>query len=342
MKVNKVINTALVGFGYWGPNYARILSSSKRAELKWIVDLDRKLLKRAKNKYPGSRVSTNYKEVLEDPSVDALIIATPTVTHYQIVKDALLAHKNVMVEKPLANSYKDAQKLTKLAGSSKKVLLVGHTYLFHPAIASLKKEIKKGVLGNILFLVAQRTNLGPIRSDVNAMWDLAPHDISNILYLSDSIPQYVSATGSGYLNSKLEDVVNLTIKFKNQIFCSILVSWLAPVKTRTLTIVGDKKMAVFDEASADGKVKIIDRKVTQLSKGQSIPFSQFKKLALHHGETSIYPVADAEPLLEEVLNFFDTISKIAKPKVNPQHALEVVKVLEAASKSIQENRVVKL
>lgn len=326
------INLALIGFGYWGPNYSRVLTTQDGVNLKWICDLEPRLLKEAKKLFPGVLITEDYRKILTDKFIDAVIVATPTVTHAKVASDALTAGKHVLVEKPLATSLKDAVKLEKLAKARKKVLMVGHTYLFNPAVSYLKKEIAKGTLGNILFFIAQRTNLGPIRSDVNAMWDLAPHDISTILYLTDSKFISVNAAGVGYLNKRLEDVVQLTIKFERSIFASIIVSWLAPIKIRNLTIVGDRKMAIFDEVGSDAQVRILDKSVIELEKGQTIPFSKFKNLSLYHGDVLIPQLPSKEPLKEEVFNFINSVIGKDLPVVTSKHVLEVVKILETAQK----------
>lgn len=338
----KKINIGLIGFGYWGPNYARILSSIDTVNLKWISDLENNLLIKAKNNFPEIRVTQNFQEILDDADVDAVIVATPASTHAQIVAGALTAGKHVLVEKPLTIKTTQAKQLTNLASKKKVKLFVGHTYLYNPAINYLKNEINKGNLGNILYFVAQRMNLGPIRSDVNAMWDLATHDVSTILYLLNAKPVSVIATGSGYLNKNHEDIVNITIIFENDVFANILVSWLAPIKIRNLTIVGDKKMAVFDEINTDYKIRIIDKTITQMRKGETIPFQEFKMLSLSHGKTVIPQIPSKEPLIEEVLSFVNMIVSRKQPIIPSTHAYDVVRILDASQRSLRQQRKVKL
>lgn len=330
----KKLHFGIIGFGYWGPNYARVISSLPNAKLDWICDLDHKSLNVAKKNFFEVRITDDYKNILRDKNVGSLIISTPTSTHALITKDVLNAGKHVLVEKPLANSFYEAKELVKVAKKRHLILLTGHTFLFHPAVSYLKEIIDKGHLGNLLFFLSQRTNLGPIRSDVNALWDLAPHDISTILYLSGAKPISVSAVGSKYLRNEREDIVSVNLKLSNNIFANILVSWLAPVKARTLTIVGDRKMAVFDDVVSGDKVKIVNKRIVKLTKGEPIPFFKFKQLSNPKNEFFTPKIKSKEPLLSQVLNFIELIeNQDYLPK--SKHALEVVNVLEKAQRSLE-------
>lgn len=338
----KMLNFALIGFGYWGPNYARLLHEIGNSNLRWIVDINNSLLKKAKADYPYCKITSNYLEALKDSLVDAVIIATPTSTHKKIAADVLKNKKHVLVEKPLALSASDAEELYKLAKSQKVVLMAGHTYLFNPAVSYLKKEVDKGTLGKILYFIAQRTNLGPIRKDVNALWDLGPHDISIILYLTNSKPTSVTATGVGYINKNNPDVVNLTITFANKVFANITLSWIAPVKVRSLTIVGNKKMALYDDVAIDGKIRIINKTLWNMKKGKTISFGEYNQLSQKQGSTIIPTLPTVEPLKAEILDFLESITLKKNTLVKPTHVIETVRILEAAQKSLDNKTTINL
>lgn len=332
------INIGIIGLGYWGPNFARIVAQSSTANLKWCCDLDKQKLERMKNLYPATQLTEDYRKILADPEVKAVIIATPAITHYQITKDSLLAGKDVLVEKPVDYITKRVEKLVKLSEGKRRILMVGHIFRFNPAVIKIKEYIDSGYLGKLLYFSFKRVGLGPIREDVNVMWDLAPHDISMLLYFTETQPVSIFASGQSYFNQN-EDVVFLTIKFANQIIANLHLSWIDPVKIRQVTIVSDKKMAVFDDVSLTEKVKIFDKGVSYFDTGDS--FGEFQA-SIRDGDILIPKISAAEPLQEEFNHFIDCIQNRKRPFTDIREALQVTKILEAAQKSLKTGKIIKI
>lgn len=339
---DKIIRIGIIGFGYWGPNYVRVLNSFSNISLKWICDLDEALIAKAKMIAPQIQITKNYYDILSDPEIDAVIIVTPAKTHYQIAVEALKYGKHILVEKPLANSASGVKRLYKYAEKKKKVVMAGHTYLFHPSIQYIRKYILKNNMGKIFHFIAQRTNLGPIRSDTNALWDLATHDISLILYLLNIDPVFVTATGMSFLQRNIEDVVQINVQFENKIIANILVSWLAPIKTRELTIIGENKMIVFNDVVPDEKVKIINKRVIGSTKGELLSFSTFQKLSLFHGETVFPNIPQKEPLREQAAFFINNIYHRNKMDSLQKNVVDTTRILEAAERSLKMHKTIKL
>lgn len=332
------LNIAIVGFGYWGPNHARIVSQSKKSKLCYIIDKDSQALKLAKLKYPNTTLTTSLAKALNDKQLDCVIIASPTSTHAKIAKLALRYGKHVFIEKPIATRLLDAQQMINLASHNKKILAVGHIYLFNPAVTYLKHLITSGQLGQILYCSAVRTNLGPLRDDVNALWDLSPHDISTLLYLLKSKVRTVTATTGTYISKKLADVAFLNLTFQNGIMANIHVSWLDPARIRTLTIVGSKKMVIFNDDSQDSKITILKKSIGSFPRGES--FAKYL-LQLRDIQRTTPKIKNLEPLEKELDHFFECIiSNSINPINNGSHAMEVLKVLLSADKSIKSKRTI--
>jgi predicted dehydrogenase len=326
-----MVNIALIGCGYWGPNYVRVFNEIEDSNLIYIADIDiAKLTKLTKNS--SISVTKDYKEILEDDKVDAVVVSTPSNTHYEIAKNCLLKGKHVLVEKPMTVSSKESEELIKTAESKKKLLMVGHTFMFNPAVQKLKEYIKDGTLGDIYYISLVRTGLGPVRKDVNAMWDLAPHDVSILNYLLDSIPSRISAIGGAYIRENIEDVVFMNLIFKNRVLANIHASWLNPHKVREVTVVGSKKMAVFDDVSQTDKIKLFDRGVQKEYAYAS--YGEFQ-LKLRSGDILIPDIKMSEPLKNECLHFIDCIKNNKKPITGGRNGLDVVRVLEAAQESMK-------
>ena len=285
------------------------------------------------------RLTDDYRELLKDKEVDAVIIATPAKTHYQIIKACLMAGKDVLVEKPIDFLSRRVKELSKLSAGKKKILMVGHVFRFNPAVVRIKDRIDQGSLGKILSLSFKRVGLGPIRKDVNVMWDLAPHDISMLLYFIDARPVSVFAAGQALNKNKNEDVVFVTIKFANKAIANLHLSWIDPIKIRQVTIVGDKKMIVFDDISLTEKLKIFDKGVSYLDTGSS--FGGFQA-AIRDGDVLIPQIPTAEPLREEFNHFINCIQNRKNPITDAQEAYRVTKILEAAQKSLKTGRVILL
>ena len=321
----------LIGCGFWGANFARIASQSQK--LKWCADLDSKQTQKMEERYKV-KTTQDYKEILDDEEVEGVIIATPASTHHEVAKTALEAGKNVLVEKPMAITVSECEELIAIADKMKKVLMVGHTFEYNPNVIKLKEYVKREDFGKIYYIYSTRVNLGQIRGDVNAMWNLAPHDISIANYLIEEQPKSVRAEGRGYLKNELPDVVFLNLEYSDNVMVQIHVSWLDPEKVRKLVVIGEKKMAVFDDLS-ENKLEILDKGVGR--EEEDVRYSGKGTFKLRYGETEIPKLDESEPLKNEFDHFVDCISNNKKPRTDGQNGLRVVKVLEAAQKSLKEN-----
>lgn len=328
-----MISCALVGFGYWGPNIARSLSQIREFSLTTIVDINKTNLAKAKQLYPQIQTRQNYHSLFKNSDITAVIIATPANTHFELASEAIRKNKHVLIEKPLSTTLAQAQKLIRLSRNSSKVIMVGHTFEFNPAILKIKEFIKTNQLGEIYYIYTTRVNLGQIRGDVNALWNLAPHDISILNFLLGSQPEKVSATGISILQKDIEDVAFVLAKYPHNILAQIHVSWLDPAKIRNMTIVGSKKMLVFDDLDNEMPLKIYDKRVkmAEIAKGQSFEY----KIRLHSGDIYAPQAAGSEPLVAELKHFFDCIVKNQKPKTDVENGARVVRVLTACQKSLK-------
>ena len=329
----------LIGYGYWGPNFARTLNELADVELRYCADLIDDSLTRVKANYPAITTTKNYFELLNDSDIDGVFIVTPTKTHYKIAKDALEAGKHVFVEKPLTYSVQESEELVKLAKKNKVNLMVGHTFLYNSAVHYIKDLIDRGEVGELRHLEFQRRNLGPIRKDVNVLWDLAPHDISMMLYWIKAKPISASATGEVYLQEGRHDVVNATIKFENNIMVNILLSWIDPVKIRDVTIVGEKKMILFDDVHISEKIKIFDKNANVMKNTKDVGFGEYQ-IAIHSGDIHIPAIEMKEPLKEEIAHFIDCIRTNKSPRTDGKQGLNVVKILAALEKSLNNDSMV--
>lgn len=321
---------ACIGTGYWGKNLVRNFYNLPGCSLKVCCDLNIKTLEAIVAQYPGVSATTNYEEVLDDPGIDAVVLASPAVKHYEMAKQAMEAGKHVYVEKPLSLQVKDAEDLCQIADSNGCVLMVGHLLEYHPGIQKLKQLIDNGELGEIYYLYTQRVNLGIIRKDENALWSLAPHDISIVLYLLGQEPNTVSARGESYLQLGIEDVVFCNLHFTDRTMAQIQVSWLDPHKIRKVTVVGSRKMVVFDDVEATEKVRIYDKGVSEREYA-----SYGDALTLRFGDITIPRIDMAEPLRVECQHFIECVQKGEIPRSDGWDGLRVVRVLDAAERSLK-------
>ena len=326
-----MIKIAVIGCGYWGPNYIRTFNELPSSSVYLCCDIDVDRLNYIKRIYPFVNITTNYADILKNPKIDAVCISTPASTHYEIAKESLLHGKHVLVEKPLTLSVNDGEDLIKIAKDQKRILMVGHVYLYHPAVQKIKSYIKNGKLGDLYYLYSVRTGLGPIRRDVNAMWDLAPHDVSIYLHLLDQMPKNVSARGASYLQNGIEDVVLLYMEFPGKVMGYIHVSWLDAYKVRKMTIVCKGKMLVFDDTNSSEKLKIFDQGVAT---GEPSTYGEFL-LQVRTGDIYIPKIESTEPLRNQCMDFIECIEKNVNPKANGEEGLKIVKVLEAAQRSLE-------
>ncbi|MBP1708420.1 MAG: oxidoreductase [Deltaproteobacteria bacterium] len=331
-KEGRSMKVAVIGCGYWGPNLVRNFVQLNTVEQLTCCDLDQNKLERMKHLYPSVETVPDYKGLLDRPDLDAVAIATPVKTHYGIAKEFLLAGKNVFIEKPLTHSYETALELVRLAEENRKVLMVGHTFEYTAAVNKIKSLIENGELGKVLYISSIRVNLGLFQSDINVVWDLAPHDISIILYLLGETPVSVNSQGKAHFQPEIEDVATTTLNFKNGIIAFIQSSWLDPNKIRKTTIVGSKKMLVYDDIEPQEKIKIYD-------KGIDVPpyydtYGDFQ-FSYRYGDIYSPRIIDFEPLKKVCDHFLKCIQKGIHPLSDGLSGLRVVSVLEAASKSLK-------
>lgn len=326
-----MIKVAVVGAGAWGVNHVRAFSRVRGAELALVVDPSDDARARAQKVAPEAKTSARFEDALA-AGIDAVILATPAVSHAQQARAALEAGKHVLVEKPLALTGADAESVVNAATAAKKTLMVGHLMLFHPAVERLKKMVDAGELGKIHYVYAQRTNLGTVRRDENAMWSLAPHDLSMLLHLlGGEMPESVSARGGSYLQPGIEDVVFVNMRFPSGVLAQVHLSWLDPRKERRLTVVGSAKMVELDDGHPVEKLRIYDKGVDRPP--TFTEYAQF--LQIRNGDIVIPRISMAEPLELEARHFIECITDGRTPRTDGGSALKIVRLLEAAEKSLK-------
>ncbi len=331
-----MVRVALIGYGYWGPNLARNFHQLPESNFVLCCDQDGARLALAKKMYPHVNTTTNVSEVWNNAHIDAVVIATPVRTHFELAKTALESGKHVLVEKPLTTNSQEAEELIRVATAKKRVLMVGHTFEYNPAVLKVKELIHQGELGQIFYAYSTRVNLGKLQRDLNALWSIAPHDISILLCLFDQMPAEVSARGNSYLKAGVDDVVFVSLLFPNQVSAYVHASWLDPSKIRRMTIVGSKRMVVYDDVESEGKVKIYDKGVLKVDHGEIFGEFQYK---LHSGDIHIPKIDLTEPLRNECAHFLECVAKGTAPKTDGANGLRVIKVLEAAQRSLEKNGV---
>jgi len=318
-----------VGFGYWGPNLVRNVDRLGDAELVAACDLNEKNLAKLADLYPHVRTTTSLATLLGDFDVDAVVVATSAPSHFAIASQVIAAGKHCFVEKPLTLTSADAEALVRAADERGVVLMVGHLMEYHSAINWIKEYIASGELGEVLYLYMQRLNLGKVRTEENAFWSLAPHDVSIVLYLLGETPDYVSANGAAYVTPGVHDTVFANLHFPSGKMANIHVSWLDPHKVRKLTIVGSQKMLVFDDMQATEKIWIYDRGVEPK---EALPYGA--DLQLRFGDIHVPFIKMAEPLSIEVQHFLDSCRNGSVPRSDGRDGLRVVRVLEAVDESM--------
>ncbi len=331
MSRSEAIGVAVVGAGGWGKNHVRNYAALPAADLRYICDRDEAIRTMMAATYPSVSAVGDFDAVLSDASVSAVVVATHAPSHFELAEAALVAGRDVFVEKPLCLSGAQARSLCSLAERNERILMVGHLLLYHPAVERLKKLVHSGELGDVLYIYAQRVNLGVVRREENAWWSLAPHDISVANYLLGAPPQAVSATGSCYLQPErgVEDVVFATMHYPGGRMAHIHVSWLDPHKIRKLTVVGDRKMAVFDDTSPDQKLAVFDKGVEPPA-----TVSYEEGVRIRTGDIRIPALKMAEPLRRECSAFLDAVRTRKAPVADGQSGLEVVRTLEAGAASL--------
>lgn len=329
---------ALVGLGYWGPNLARNFAALEGAEVTALCDVDQKRADSIRRRFcPGARTVGDYRAVAEDPRVDAVVIATPIRSHFEMGSFFLSAGKHVFIEKPLASTVDECRTLIDLATRHDRVLMVGHVFEYNVAVRRIKEYLEKGELGKLFYVYSQRVNLGRIQQDVNALWSFAPHDVSIMNYWLNQEPVRVSARGFSYLHSGIEDVVFLTLEYPGGVGANLHLAWLDPRKVRLMTLVGSKKMLVYDDVSLDAKIRLYDKGIAQLDDFLEAPetFAEFQ-FQIRTGDVVIPTIQFSEPLQNECQHFIECVATGATPLTDGSSGLRVVRLLEAAERSLKQ------
>ncbi|MGH3117316.1 MAG: Gfo/Idh/MocA family protein [Gaiellales bacterium] len=328
-----MVNVAVVGVGGWGKNLARNYFQIPDCSLKYICDLSRPRLEELRRQLPGTAITPRFEDLLADPELHACVIATTASTHYALAKAALRAGKDVYVEKPFVLEVPQAEELVRIAEQEGRILMVGHLLEYHPVVGRLKGMIDSHELGDVYYMYNQRVNLGTVRDDENALWSFAPHDVSALLYLLGKEPTDVTARGQSYLRRGIEDVVFITLNFDDAALAHIHVSWLDPHKIRKMTIVGSKKMVVFDDMENTEKLKIYDK-----SAAHNADYNTFAEyVTLRFGDITIPHLRIDEPLQLECQHFLECIRERRQPRSDGRDGVRVVKVLAAAQRSLEKN-----
>ena len=330
----KQVRIGVIGCGYWGPNHIRNFSALTKTGAVMAVAADRDEGRRRNiaELYPDVRLEEDAAAIIEDPQVDAVVVATPVHSHYPLSKAALEAGKHVLVEKPFVTELDQANELIRLARHSGLTLMVGHTFEYTAAVNRIREIVQAGELGEVLYIRSERVNLGLFQKDINVMWDLAPHDISILLYILGQQPTHVSAIGNAHVTQGIEDVVLLTLEFGPSMMANIIVSWLDPRKVRQMTIVGNQKMLLYDDVSANEKIRIYDKGVDGPAHYNS--FGEFQ-YSYRYGDIITPLLKEYEPLRLMCGHFVECIQQGTEPRSSGAVGLQVVRILEAAQRSLE-------
>lgn len=323
----------VIGCGYWGPKLARNFTELPDATLEWVCDFRQDRLDHIQGLYPEVKITRDHNDLLVS-DIDAIVIATPVSTHHCLAMDALRAGKHVLIEKPVAANVQEAEDVVAEGERQDRVVMVGHTFEYNPAVEAMKSIVAGGELGQVYYINGTRVNLGLFQPDINVVWDLAPHDISILLYVLGQDPEKVSARGGAYVQRRkgIHDVAYLTFYFPGEVLADVRVSWLDPCKIRRYTVVGSQKMLVYDDIEPKDKILIYDKGVQR-----ELPYSDTEeefRLSYRYGDVLPHPVEWVEPLRVECQHFLDCIRDGKEPRSSGRVGLKVVKVLEAAQHSL--------
>jgi len=331
-----VIGVAVVGAGHWGPHLIRNFHDRSTSEVRVVVDLSEHRRGEVSARYPEIITTDDLASALDLPGVDAVVVATPTSTHHRVARAALQRGKHVFVEKPLATSVSDAEQLCELAAQAGVTLMVGHVFVYNSAVRKAKEFISSSDFGGVYYIAMTRTNLGPIRTDVNAAWDLAAHDISIVNWWLDAEARSAAALGSSWINPGLEDAVFATLRYPSDVLVNLHASWLNPRKERSITVVGERKMLVVDDMNLSEPLRVYDKGVTddRVVPGYEETFVSFRA-SIREGDISIPRVALAEPLKAECEHFVDCIREGKQPLTGGRDGLAVIRALEAIDRSVK-------
>ncbi len=323
------INVALIGVGYWGPNLLRNLNALPNCNLKTVCDMSKERCDFVSNNYPNVVVTSNVNDIINDDDIDAVVIATPVKTHFKLSTQCLNAGKHILVEKPMATTIEEINMIESLAKTKGLTAMSGHTFLFNAAVNYVKEYIHSGALGELRYIYSQRLNLGRIRDDVDALWNLAPHDISIIQYiLNDEAPIKITRHGQSYIQNAIDDVTFMNLEYSNSVMANIHVSWLDPQKVRKMTFVGSKKMIVYDDI-ADHKIAIYDKNIERLEvMHNKMDYDQSSfQVNYKHGDVVLPHIKFTEPLKNELIHFFECIQSGEEPISGLTHTKNVVNIL---------------
>ncbi len=330
------MNVAVIGLGYWGPNLLRNLYELHRCEKMFACDLDDKKLLKIKSRYPVIEITRDFSEIINNETIDAVIIATPVSSHFPLARQVLKAGKHLFLEKPFTASRIEAEELIELGKENKCVIMVGHTFEYSPPVLKIKEILDKNELGKIFYISSSRVNLGLHQKDVSVIWDLAPHDFSCIFYWLEEQPAYVSALGKDYVQPRIPDVAFVNLQFPSGCIANVHLSWLAPSQLRRTTIVGSEKMQIYDDTENIEKVKIYDKGVNYKDPET---FGEYH-LSYRSGDVLSPRINSFEPLRKEMEHFLDCCETGAAPQTDGNNGLRVVKTLEAAEHSLKNGGVV--
>jgi predicted dehydrogenase len=332
-----MLRIAVIGVGHWGPNLIRNFHDCVRSRVTHVADPSSERRALVRSRFPDIPADADPSAAVTAADVDAVVIATPSVTHHRLTKAALAAGKHVLVEKPLATRIEDAEELCELAAAAGRVLMVGHVFLYNAAVRRVKELIAADHLGRINYIAMVRTNLGPIRSDVNAAWDLAAHDVSMANEWLGAVPLSVSAVGGAWINPGVEDAVFATLRYPGEVLASVHVSWLNPRKTRDITVVGERRMLTFDDVSPTEPLRIYDKNVSdeRFTPTWVDDYTSFRA-HVRDGDVTIPRIAASEPLLSECQDFVDCIERGTTPRSDGRVGLAVVRVLVAIERSLRQ------
>jgi predicted dehydrogenase len=326
-----VIRVGVVGLGYWGPNLARNFAAIGGCELVWCCEEDIERHDRFRNAFPSTRFTTEIEDLLGDPELDAIALATPVPTHGPLAQRVLAAGKHCFVEKPLAYTVSDAEAAVAAAREADRILMVGHLLVYHPGVEKLQEIAASGELGNILYIYSHRLNLGQLRTEENALWSLGAHDVSVVLHLAGEEPDHVEARGEAYMHAGIEDVVFCFLRFPSGLAAHLHMSWLDPHKTRSFTVVGDKQMATFDDME-------LERKVTVYDKGFDEVAESWGEYVMRTGDIRSPRIPNREPLRLECEHFVECVRDGRTPRSDGEAGLRVVRVLDALQRSLDASR----
>ena len=330
--MNKQVKVGVIGCGYWGPNLVRNFRTLAGSQIRLVCDADAQRLAHMKSLYPEVETFEDSQKALGVEDLEAVVVATPVRHHFAIAKASLLAGKHTMIEKPMASTLAQCQELVALAESRKLVLMVGHTFLYAPAIRKIKEIIDWGDIGDIQYIASRRLNLGLFQKDINVAWDLAPHDLSIIMHIMGEAPESVTCSGAAHVSAGIEDVSVMYLSFSRKRCAMVHNSWLDPHKVREMTIVGSQRMIVYDDVTNLEKIKIFDTRVERPPHYDS--FAEFQ-YAYHYGDVYAPHIKQEEPLKVECQHFIECIQTGRTPLTDGRQGAELVRILEAASESLK-------